>query len=348
MPKTHNAIRSIAFALVSTLALASAARADGALPVEVPEGVKIVLADDANNVANLLKLSGEGERLASDVSFANFSSGPLRLEAIRAGAAQVGAVGDVPPILAHFSDAGVVIVGAVITSGASTIFVTAPGSGVATHADLKGKKVGINVGTSQQATVLRNLRAAGLSIDDIQPINIGLSEFADALRAGQIDAAVLKQPDRSRYLSSVAGTDAKEIPDAPGASSNLKYLYASKTALADPAQAAAIRDLVVHWYRSHLWKNDNKDVWIAEYLVKDQRLSEEDAKVVAAADGSATRIPDWKEVRATQQDTIDLLQAAGQFKGKELKVEDELDTRFEGLSDRSPAAKDEKAAAVAQ
>jgi sulfonate transport system substrate-binding protein len=348
MPKTNSPIRSIAFALVSTLALASAARADDALPVEVPEGVKIVFADDANNVANLLKLSGEGERLASEVSFANFSSGPLRLEAIRAGAAQVGAVGDVPPILAHFSDAGVVIVGAVITSGASTIFVTAPGSGVTSHADLKGKKVGINVGTSQQATVLRNLRAAGLTIDDIQPINIGLSEFADALRANQIDAAVLKQPDRSRYLSSVSGTDAKEIPDAPGASSNLKFLYASKTALADPAQAAAIRDLVVHWYRSHLWKNDNKDTWIAEYLIKDQRLGEEDAKVVAAADGSATRIPGWDEVRKTQQDTIDLLQAAGQFKGKELKVEDELDLRFEGLNEKSAAANDEKAAAVAQ
>ena len=345
LPKT---LRSIAFALASTLALSSAARAEGPIPVEVPGGVKLVLADDANNVAHLLKLSGEGEKLAAEVSFANFSSGPLRLEAIRAGAAQVGAVGDVPPILAHFSDAGVVIVGAVITSGPSTIFVTAPGSGIASHADLKGKKVGINVGTSQQATVLRNLRAAGLTIDDIQPINLGLAEFADALRGSQIDAAVLKQPDRARYLSSVAGTDAKEIPDAPGASTNLKYLYASKTALADPAQAAAIRDLVVHWYRAHLWKNANKDVWIAEYLVKDQRLGEEDAKVVAAADGSRTRIPDWQEVRATQQDTIDLLQSAGQFKGKELKVEDELDTRFEGLSDKSPAARDEKAAELAQ
>lgn len=348
MSKTQTTFRTLALAFASTLALSGAVRAEGPIPVEVPNGVKLVLADDANNVANLLKLSGEGAKLASDVSFANFSSGPLRLEAIRAGAAQVGAVGDVPPILAHFSDADVVIVGAVITSGPSTIFVTAPGSGVQTHADLKGKKVGINVGTSQQATVLRNLRAAGLNIDDIQPINIGLSEFADALRAEQIDAAVLKQPDRSRYLSSVAGTDAKEIPDAPGASSNLKYLYASKTALADPAQAAAIRDLVVHWYRSHLWKNENKDTWIAEYLVKDQRLGEEDAKVVAAADGSATRIPAWSEVRTTQQDTIDLLQAAGQFNGRELKVEDELDTRFEGLSDKSPAAKDEKAASVAQ
>jgi sulfonate transport system substrate-binding protein len=337
-------LRALAVALASTLVLAAGARAAEPLPVEVPAGVKLVLADDANNVANLLKLSGEGEKLASEVTFANFSSGPLRLEAIRAGAAQVGAVGDVPPILAQFSGADVVVVGAVVTVGDATIFATAPNSGIATHADLKGRKVGINAGTSQQATVLRNLRAAGLTIADIQPVNLGLSEFADALRAGQIDAAVLKQPDRARYLASVAGTGAKEIPDAPGASSNLKYLYASKAALADPAEAAAIRDLVVHWYRAHLWKNGNKEAWIANYLVKDQRLSEKDARTVADSDGSATRIPGWDEARRTQQDTIDLLQAAGQFPGKELKAEGEFDARFEGLSDRSPAANDEKAA----
>lgn len=333
--------RIAALALISTLAIGTASAADHELARQVPEGVKLVLADDANNVASLLKLSGEQAKLAADISFANFSSGPLRLEAIRAGAAQVGAVGDVPPILAQFSDANVVIVGAVITSGASTIFATAPGSGITQLSDLKGKRIGINVGTSQQATVLRNLRASGLKLGDVQPVNLGLSEFADALRADQIDAAVLKQPDRARYIKSVAGTNAKEIPDAPGASTNLKYLYASRTALADPAQAAAIRDLVIHWYRAHLWKNKNKKVWITEYLIKDQRLSEADAKVVADSDGSDSRIPGLTaELLATQQDTIDLLQAAGQFKGKVLPADGEFDLRFADLDERSPSAKE--------
>ncbi|MDE1994996.1 MAG: ABC transporter substrate-binding protein, partial [Rhizobiaceae bacterium] len=256
-------------AFVSVAALASASADDASLATHVPSGVKLVVADDANNAASLLRLSGEQGKLAEDVSYANFTSGPLRLEAIRAGAAQVGAVGDVPPILAQFSGADVVIVGAVITSGPATIFATAPGSGIRDLKDLKGKKIGINAGTSQQATVFRDLRGSGLTIDDIQPVNLQLSEFADALRSNQIDAAVLKQPDRYRYLKSVAGTDAKEIPDVPGGSTNLKYLYASRTALKDPAQAAAIRDLVVHWYRAHLWRNNNQKAWIDNYLVKD-------------------------------------------------------------------------------
>ena len=187
--------------LAATLLLPITASAEQPLPRDVPPGTSLVIADDANYVASLLKLSGEQEKLAADVTYANFSSGPLRLEAIRAGAAQVGAVGDVPPILAHYSDAGVVVVGAVVTAGPGNLVTTAPGSGIETLEDLKGKRVGINVGTAQQATVLRNLESVGLGIADIEPVNLGLSEFADALRGGQIDAAVLKQPDRARSVS---------------------------------------------------------------------------------------------------------------------------------------------------
>ncbi|RVB73273.1 MULTISPECIES: ABC transporter substrate-binding protein [unclassified Mesorhizobium] len=339
MTDRRQAFRAGIVALFAALVAGVASAQDASLPTKVPVGAKIVLADDANNAASLLKLSGEYDKLAADVSFANFTSGPLRLEAIRAGAAQVGAVGDVPPILAQYSGADVVIVGVVVTEGPTTIIATAPGSGIKELKDLKGKKIGINPGTAQQAIVFRNLRSVGLTANDIVPINLGLAEFADALRADQIDVAVLKQPDRARYLKSVAGTNAIELDNAPESNKNLKILYASKTALADPAQAAAIRDLVVHWYRAHLWKNDHLDVWKSEYLQKDQRLSEADAKSVIESETGKSRIPDWKsEIIPRQQDTIDLLQSAGQFKGRVLKAEDEFDLRFDGLSDKSKSA----------
>jgi len=329
-------------ALLTSLALAPlAASAQSDIPVGVPKGVKLVVADDANYVAKLLELSGEQQKLASDVSYANFTSGPLRLEAIRAGAAQLGAVGDVPPILAQYSGANVVIVGAVVTSGPGNLITTGPTSGIETLADLKGKKIGINVGTAQQATVLRNLKASGLTIADITPVNLGLAEFADALRAGQIDAAVLKQPDRARYLNSVQGQgDARALDNAPGTNTNIKYLYASASALEDPAQAAAIRDYVVHWYRAHLWKNGQRDVWISEYLVKNQRLKEDDAALVWESEGDATSIPGLARLVPVQQETTDLLQAAGSFKGRRLDAKEQFDLRYQELSDRSPAAND--------
>ncbi|WP_082957783.1 ABC transporter substrate-binding protein [Mycobacterium sp. E802] len=309
--------------------------ADAAIPVTVPAGTTLVVADDANRLKTLFALSGEQERLTADVTYANFSSGPLRLEAIRSGNAQLGRVGDVPPILAHYSDAGVPIVGAVKYDGDALRLTTSPKSGIASLKDLAGKKIAINEGTAQQAVVLRNLKSAGLTIKDVQPVNLGLAEFADGLRAEQVNAAVLKQPDRVRYLTSTAGEGSIEIPNAPGAYPGLYYVYASRDALSDPGRAAAIREFVIAWYRAEQWLNDHKQTWIDEYLIKDQKVSPEDARVIAEADGK-TSIPGFTdEVINTQQETIDLLQQAGAFSGEQLHARDEFDFRFADLNAKS-------------
>lgn len=312
--------------------------ANAPIPVAVPEGTSLVVADDANRLKTLFKLSGEQERLSADVTYANFSSGPLRLEAIRSGNAQLGRVGDVPPILAQYSDAGVPIVGAVKYDGNGLVLATSPGSGITSLKDLAGKKIAINEGTAQQAVVLRNLKSVGLSIKDVQPINLGLAEFADGLRAGQVNAAVLKQPDRVRYLASTTGEGSIEIPNAPDAYPGLYYVYASREALSDPARAAAIREFVVAWYRAEQWLNDNKQTWIDEYLINDQKVSPEDAKAIAAADGKSSVPGFTEELINTQQETIDLLQQAGAFPGDQLHAKDEFDSRFAELNATSAGA----------
>lgn len=310
--------------------------ADAALPTEVPPDTTLVVADDANRLWTLLTLSGEQDRLTGEVSYANFSSGPLRLEAIRTGNAHLGYVGDVPPILAHYSDADVPIVGAVRRDGTGALIATSPDSGITSLSDLAGKRIGVNEGTSQQATLLRNLQSVGLGIGDVEPVYLGLAEFADGLRAEQIQAAVLKQPDRARYLESTAAEGAIEIPNAPGANTGLNYLYAGRDALIDPARAAAVREFVIAWYRAELWRNGHQDTWISEYLVKDQHVDVDDARKIVESDGVAS-IPGFTdEVVATQQETIDLLQQAGAFAGRELRARDEFDFRFADLTADSP------------
>lgn len=310
--------------------------ADGALPIDVPPGTKLVVADDANRLKTLFALSGEQDLLSADVSYANFSSGPLRLEAIRSGNAQLGRVGDVPPILAQYSDAGVPIVGSVQYDGPGAALATAPDSGIESLNDLAGKKIAINEGTAQQAIVLRNLKSVGLDIEDVEPVNLGLAEFADGLRANQVDAAVLKQPDRFRYLASTEGKGSREIPNAPGANPGLYYVYASNKALGDAGQAAAIREFVIRWYRAEKWLNEHKDVWVREYLIKDQNVTPEDAEVIAKSDGLGSVPGFTDEIVGIQQETIDLLQDAGAFAGKDLKARDEYDFRFAGLTQDAP------------
>jgi sulfonate transport system substrate-binding protein len=313
----------------------AAAASDAPLATEVPAGTKLTIADDANKLAALMRLSGEQDKLAAEVGYANFTSGPLRLEAIRAGRAQIAAVGDVPPILAQFSDAGVPIVGAIRRTGGGDRLATSPESGIARLEDLRGKKVAINEGTAQQAIALRNLKAAGLSLDDIEPVALDLAEFVDALRTNQVDAAVVKQPDRSRYLADHASAGARALDNAPGANPGLFYLSASTKALGDEALAAAVRDFVVHWYRAQQWLNENKDVWEREYLIGDQKIPPEDAGAITESDGSA-EFPKLDALIATQQETVDILQEAGAFPGKKLDARGQFDLRFDGLTAEAP------------
>src|SRR5690606_17204494 len=95
-----------------------------ALPLSTLAAASADLPVEARGPVLLLKLSGEQDKLAADVSYASFSSGPRRMEAIRAGSAQVGIVGDVPPILAHYAGVDLRIVGVVASTGPSLLITT--------------------------------------------------------------------------------------------------------------------------------------------------------------------------------------------------------------------------------
>lgn len=341
MLKLSSPIRSTSLA-VATLGLAAAAltgcgagakSASGDTTVSVkpvaatvPSGIKIVVADDADKAAYLMKLSGEQSKLAEDVSYANFSSGPLRLEAIRAGRADIGLVGDVPPILAQYSNAPVRITSVFMQGTEGMKAATSPGSGVTSYAQLKGKTVGVSEGTAQQAVFLRNLAAAGLSIKDVKPVNVSTDDISDALRTGNVTAGVIKNPDRARYLA--ANKTATELPNDESTATVPFYSYSSISALNDPAKAAALRDFIVHYYRALQWKQSHQSTWITDYLMKDQHLDRADATEAAKEDrvigfpGFTSKVIDF------QQNTIDLLQKSGEFADKTLKAKDEYDMRF--------------------
>lgn len=333
MPALFSTLRlRLATAMICLTAAAPSLAAGTAGTPSVAPGTRLVIADDARATEMVLELSGQQDALAADVSYASFSSGPLRMEALRAGAADVAIVGDVPPILAHHSGQQMKIVGVITSDGPGLLLATSPQSGIKQWQDLRGKRVGVNDGTAQQAVLLRNLAAVGLGAQDIVKVNLGVSEFADALRANQIDAAVVKQPDRARYLLSASRNGALALDNAPGTNTGILYAYASPAALADPAKTAAIRDFISGWYRAHQWKNDNPEAWLKSYLVANQRLKPEDAQQVLESQGK-THFPGLTpQLIARQQDTIDLLQQAGAFAAKELRAEDEFDLRFADIA----------------
>ena len=63
--------------------------------------------------------------------------------------------------------------------------------------DLKGKKVGIWPGSTQEVFILERLRMEGMTIRDMNPVRVSFSEMAIALARGDVDAYVGAEPGRA-------------------------------------------------------------------------------------------------------------------------------------------------------
>lgn len=78
---------------------------------------------------------------------------------------------------------------------------------IATVADLKGKSVGVQKGSVSQFLLAQALNKAGLTLEDVQIIDMKSGDAGAAFVAGSVDAAVTWQP----WLSKAAATDFGKI-----------------------------------------------------------------------------------------------------------------------------------------
>jgi len=83
--------------------------------------------------------------------------------------------------------------------------IAAKDSSIASIKDLKGKKVGIWPGSTQEVFIFERLRMEGMSVADITPVRIFFSEMHLALAHGDIDAYVGAEPGPSVSLASGVG-----------------------------------------------------------------------------------------------------------------------------------------------
>lgn len=97
----------------------------------------------------------------------------------------------------------VVVVGAFCNKGMGVI--SKAGSAVKTIKDLKGKKVGIWPGSTQEVFILERLRMEGLNIRDIEATRVPFGEMHAMLSRGDIDAYVGAEPAPGLSLSTGAG-----------------------------------------------------------------------------------------------------------------------------------------------
>lgn len=295
--------------LLSTFALAAAA-APGPLQAFADDAAApLVVADQSELLRNLFQASGAAETLASPIQFPNFAGGPAILEAMRAGALDIAYVGDTPPIQARASGTLLPIVATFTRPLAEYRLTSRPGLVVEKLAELKGKRVSYVEGSGRQAFLIEALNRAGLTLGDVERVNLRVADLPDAIRTGAVDVAVLQEPFVTRLTRQVGAAQVRD-PEERRLLPSTSYIYARPEALADPAKSAAIEAFLAAFVRAGLWSNANREAWGRHYYTDVQGLPPEDAVAILAAQAplafqtSAEAIPHHQRL-------IDILYDAG-------------------------------------
>ncbi len=160
------------------------------------------------------------------VSWSEFTSGPPLLEALGANALDFGTTGDVPPLFAQAAGGDLVYAAAAKGSKNGSAILVKKDSPIQTIADLKGRKVAFKRGSSAHNFTVKALRTAGLTLNDVEALDLGPQDAAPAFANGQFDAwviwdpyfAIAEQDPNSRVLTTTAGiVDAWSFYEANGA-----------------------------------------------------------------------------------------------------------------------------------
>jgi aliphatic sulfonates family ABC transporter substrate-binding protein len=189
-----------------------------ALAACAPEGrapaTTIKIGYQKNGVLLLAKSRGVVDSLVrpTKLNWVEFPSGPPLLEAMNAGAIDLGATGDTPPIFAQAAGAGLQYVAYQPISGEGEALIVPPSSTLRRVAELKGKRIAFTKASSSHLIVVNALASAGLTLADVTPVYLSPSDAASAFGRGAVDAwaiwdpflALAERDQRARVLISGA------------------------------------------------------------------------------------------------------------------------------------------------
>jgi taurine transport system substrate-binding protein len=136
------------------------------------------------------KFEGEGLR----VELKPFPAGPAMLPALAAGEIDVAWLGEFPAVTGFANGLPLEVFMVQHMHRSHIRLVARPDAGITTLLDLKGRKIGVSIGSTGHFHLLRALAAAGLSQQDVTLINLAPANMLPAYAAGQIDAALTWEP----------------------------------------------------------------------------------------------------------------------------------------------------------
>jgi sulfonate transport system substrate-binding protein len=315
--------------------------AAGPEPVAVPgpvtpeqlSGVTLRVGDQKGISAQALLKAAGLDDLPYKIEWATFTAGPPMLEAVNAGAVDVGQVGNTPPIFSAAAGGKIAIVGALRSTVGDAVLVPKD-SPIQAPAELRGKRIAVTKGSSANGTLLNTLASAGLKPTDLTISYLQPGDAYAALTQGGVDAWAVWEPyvtQAGQELGArtlISGRDALAGTGPAGGtplSNGLGLLVANRGALGDGPRNAAIADYVSRVGRANQWAAAHPAEWARLY-------AQVTGVPAAVAAGAAPRlalgpIPIDDAVVASEQKLADAFTAAGLIPGR-VDMSGYLDRRY--------------------
>jgi len=296
---------------------------------KIPAGTVLRVGDQLDYLKTVLKLAGEDQDFPYKVEYSAFVGGPPMLQAFQAGSIDAGFVGSTPLIFAQAAQQDITAVAGWATANGPYRLVVAPGvDDIEGWKDLKGKKVTYQQGTAGEAAVLQALDKVGLKLSDITPVNLPITQASAALQSGSADAAVLVEPLLSVFLA--ANPDGKVVAKANVITDRSSFFIATKDALGDKAQSAALSDYISRLVRAFAYTSSHPDEVAQAVYVEQYKLPLDRALELVKENGGTTFVTLPGSVVKAQQHLADLFVEAGEIPAK-INVKQEFDTRYNAV-----------------
>jgi sulfonate transport system substrate-binding protein len=213
------------------------ARAQNANAKE-PELLRIGYQKSAVNLV-ILKQQGVLEKRFPNtkVSWIEFPAGPQLLEALSVGSLEFGLTGDSPPVFAQAAGKDLLYVGAEPPKPDSSAILVLKDSPVKKLADLKGRKIALQKGSSAHYLLVRAVEKAGLQWGDIQPVYLVPADARAAFERRSVDAWAIWDP---YYAATELALQPRVLATGRDLSSNNSFYLASRAFATQHAATVAV------------------------------------------------------------------------------------------------------------
>ena len=167
----------------------------------------------------VMKDTGSLEKALKDnhydikINYVEFESGPPENEAFASKQVDVGVMGNVPAISGIANGQERSIIGIAYNGEETEAVIVKNESDITAVEQLRGKKIGLVIGSIAQNYLSVLLENNGLSLSDVELINLSTGEQQQALQTGMVDAVATWEPTLSKLT---ANGDNRILADGTG------------------------------------------------------------------------------------------------------------------------------------